>query len=116
VALAFRRPLSFPQGATDNDLEKIARVCQGLSTLDCSGCPRIGDVGVTHLIPKMVQRKKGEVLMGTPKLRNVYFYGTSVWPCSTPLTASSVPAPVALERTANEPLLAPCAFTSPNDR
>jgi len=66
------------QGATDNDLEKIARVCQGLSTLDCSGCPRIGDIGVTHLIPKMVHRKKADVLMGTPKLRSVYFYGTSV--------------------------------------
>lgn len=40
--------------ATDNDLEIISRSCRGLSTLDATGCPRIGDTGMKFLIPRPV--------------------------------------------------------------
>ena len=47
--------------------------------LDCTGCPRIGDYSVGHLIPKMVKKRgAGEQLKGCPQLKNVYFCGTSV--------------------------------------
>jgi len=80
-------------GASDADVDKIAWVCQGLTTLDCSGCPRIGDRGCEHLIPRMAkdsasgnQRQqqgghggsKASALRGCPMLKNVYFHGTSV--------------------------------------
>jgi hypothetical protein len=70
-------------GATDSDLEKISRICQAITTLDCSGCPRIGDNGMNYLVPKMVktQGSKGgydTALCGLTALKKLYLHGTSV--------------------------------------
>lgn len=70
-------------GATDNDIEKIAKMCQGITTLDCSGCPRIGDIGMSFLVPKLIKTKRSKggfntELVGCSALKKLYLHGTSV--------------------------------------
>jgi len=69
-------------GATDNDLEKIAKICAGITVLDCSSCPRIGDIGISYLVPRAMKVRKGggfeTEMVGCPCLKKIFLYDTSV--------------------------------------
>ena len=85
-------------GATDNDIEKISKVCFGITTLDATGCPRVGDAGLKFLIPRpalptdargdrqnsgVTKKSRGSArgggpIHGCPNLAKLFVFHTSV--------------------------------------